>query len=92
MNDNHPAQALYDGDSDHLPYLSMARYLIEQYGTHHWKHDCNDPDYVLSEMQLCGHLAVETSCTFSREVKERWIAGVLGVSPVFLYNDPRLSL
>lgn len=92
VNDNHIAQSLYQGRDDHLPYVETARYLIGKYVPQYWKHDCNDVDFVYMESVLCGNLALETKCPISRELKAKWIARVLDISPLQLYNDPQLSL
>lgn len=92
VNDNYIAQSLYEGNGDHLPYVPAARYLIGKYTTKYWKYDCNDPDFIFMEYMLCNRLSIEATCGISKQFKAKCIAGVLDISPLHLYNDPKLTL
>lgn len=89
-NDNAFARQLYWNEPECLPYAAKARYLIEKYLSAYWKHDTNDFDFVYTELTLCRYIMMETTDTFSRALKLKWLARVLEVSPVLLYNDPNL--
>jgi hypothetical protein len=42
------------------------------------------------ESMLCDYLLMETSSATARNLKIKWLARVLGVNPLHLYNDPSL--
>ena len=89
-NDNAFARQLYWNEPECLPYVPAARYLIEKYVSAYWKQDCNDLDYVYMELTLCRYIKMKTSDTLSRNLQLKWLARILEISPVLLYNDPNL--
>lgn len=89
-NDNIFTRQLYQGEPDCLAFAPAARYLIEKYGSAYWKHDIADPDFVYIELTLSRRIMMETRCIISRNLKIKWIAGILEVNPMLLHNDPNL--
>jgi hypothetical protein len=89
-NDNAFARQLYHDEPECLPYIPAARYLIEKYISAYWKHDTTNLEFVHMELTLCRYVMMETSDTISRNLILKWLARVLEVNPVRLYNDPDL--
>lgn len=90
VNDNVYARQLYRGEADCLAYAPAARTLIEKYVSAYWKHDVTDPNFVYMELTLSRRIMMETRCVISRNLKIKWIAGILEINPVLLHNDPSL--
>lgn len=90
VNDNIITHWLYDGKDDHVPHVAATSYLIEKYVSAYWKHDRNDMEYISMEIDLCGYLDMPVENDRWRELKIKWIARVLNVSPMLLHNDPSL--
>ncbi|OQP60340.1 hypothetical protein A3860_33720 [Niastella vici] len=86
-NDNVFARQLYRDEPECLPYIPAARYLIEKYVSAYWKHDSTDLDYVHMELTLCSRIMMDA---FPRHLQLKWLARILEVSPLCLYNDPNL--
>lgn len=89
-NDNALARKLYGDEPECLPYIPAARYLVEKYVSEYWKHDCNGLDFVDMELTLCRYIMIQTSSTLSRNLKLEWLARILEINPLQLYNDPNL--
>lgn len=89
-NDNVFTRQLYDGEENCLPHIPKARYLIERYVSAYWKHDPDDLDYVSMELDLCRYLLYDSNDPIFRRMNIKWVARVLGVSPLRLHNDPNL--
>lgn len=89
-NDNILTRQLYEGEGKYLPQIPQARYLIDKYISAYWKSDPNDLDYVDMELTLCRYLHCESNDPIFRRMNVKWVARVLGVSPLRLHNDPNL--
>ena len=89
-NDNILARQLYAGEENCLPHIPAARYLIDKYISAYWKHDPDDLDFVDMELTLCRYLLYDSKDTVFRKINIKWVARVLGISPIRLYNDPDL--
>lgn len=89
-NDNVFARQLYWDEPECLPYIPAARYLIEKYVSAYWKYDSTDLDFVDMELTLCRYIKIKTSDALSRNLKLKWLARILEVSPLKLHNDPNL--
>jgi hypothetical protein len=89
-NDNVFSRQLYQGEMECLHHIPAARYLISKYVAAYWKHDPDDLDYVHMELTICRYLLMETRSVLSRTLKIKWLARVLDIKPIQLYNDPSL--
>jgi hypothetical protein len=89
-NDNVFARQLYWNEPECLPYIPAARYLIESYVSGYWKHDSTDLDFVHMELTLCRYIMMDMHGNFTRNLQFKWLARILGISPMLLHNDPNL--
>jgi hypothetical protein len=89
-NDNAFARQLYRDEPECLPSIPAARYLIEKYLSAYWKNDSNDLEFVNMELTLCRYIMMKPSDTLSRNLQLKWLARILDISPLQLYNDPNL--
>lgn len=89
-NDNAFARQLYRDEPECLPCIPAARYLIQHYVSAYWKNDSNDLDFVHMELTLCRYIMMKPSDTLSRNLQLKWLARILDISSLQLYNDPNL--
>lgn len=89
-NDNLYARQFYQDEPECLPHIQAARYLIEKYVSAYWKNDSNGLDFVDMELTLCRYLLMKPSDIQSRNLQLKWLARVLNINPLQLYNDPSL--
>jgi len=89
-NDNVAARTRYLNEAECLPYMSAARYLIDHYVSAYWKRNRNDPEYVSMELTLCRYLLADMKDPYMRKVTLKWLARMLNINPIVLYNDPDL--
>jgi len=89
-NDNVFTRQLYEGEANCLPHIPKARYLIDRYISAYWKHDRDDLDYVHMELTLCRYMLDDIKDPIFRKLNVKWVARVLNVSPLRLFNDPNL--
>jgi len=90
INDNIETRKIYADQPECLPHISAARYLISKYVSEYWKNDQDDMDYVYQEIALCRHLLTPVTSPGARQLKIKWLARALGVSTLWLLNDPKL--
>lgn len=96
-NDNLKDRAYYRGTDFKglkerlLVHLPKARELIAKYCKKYYKDLKNDDDYIFLENQICMGLDKGAFTPGNRAIKVEFLALMLKVHPLELYNDPDLG-